>query len=106
MAEFQAAMSTPGTWSVGDNRFDEDGKNPKRLSFFLPLDSVHAFAQHLMNMADTPSLHKEGNTWDYQAQEKVRVQGIYLNMNGKEGSDGAFGNINPKKLEVAAEAPF
>ena len=106
MANFDPALPKQGTWSVGNNRYDEEGKNPKQLTIFLPLESVHAFANHLMNMADDNSKVKKGKVYNYQTQQKDEVDGIYLNLKGREGSDGAFGNINPAKLNAGASADF
>lgn len=104
MPEFNPALPKQGTWSVGDNRYDEGGKNPKQLTVFLPLESVHAFANHLMNMADDNSKVKKGKVYNYETQQKDEVDGIYLNLKGKAGNDGAFGNINPAALN-SGDAP-
>ena len=104
MADFNPALPKQGTWSVGDNKYDQDGKNPKQLTVFLPLESVHAFANHLMNMADDNSKVKKGKVYNYATQQKDEVDGIYLNLKGKAGNDGAFGNINPAALN-SGEAP-
>lgn len=120
MPEFTPALPKPCKWSVGDNRFDEDGKSPKSLTLFIPLDSVHALCNHLMTMADIKELHKDGKVWNYEtyallvkegmspedAMPKANqsVKGIYLNCKGKDGEYGAYGNINPKK--IAQELPF
>ena len=104
MPDFNPALPKQGTWSVGENKYDQDGKNPKQLTFFLPLESVHAFANHLMNMADDNSKVKKGKVYNYATQQKDEVDGIYLNLKGKAGNDGAFGNINPAALN-SGEAP-
>ena len=104
MPEFNPALPKQGTWSVGENRYDEGGKNPKQLTVFLPLESVHAFANHLMNMADDNSKVKKGKVYNYETQQKDEVDGIYLNLKGKAGNDGAFGNINPAALN-SGDAP-
>ena len=104
MADFNPALPKQGTWSVGDNKYDQDGKNPKQLTVFLPLESVHAFANHLMNMADDNSKVKKGKVYNYATQQKDEVDGIYLNLKGKAGNDGAFGNINPAALN-SGDAP-
>lgn len=97
-SSFTPALPKPGSWSVNDNKFDTDGKNPKQLMVFLPLESVYALAQHLMTLAETPDKVKEGSTYNYKTQDKEKVKGIYLNFNGKEGETGAFGSINPAKI--------
>ena len=104
MADFNPALPKQGTWSVGDNKYDQDGKNPKQLTVFIPVESVHAFANHLMNMADDNSKVKKGKVYNYATQQKDEVDGIYLNLKGKAGNDGAFGNINPAALN-AGETP-
>ena len=104
MPDFNPALPKQGTWSVGENKYDQDGKNPKQLTVFLPLESVHAFANHLMNMADDNSKVKKGKVYNYATQQKDEVDGIYLNLKGKAGNDGAFGNINPAALN-SGEAP-
>ena len=93
MADFKPQLPKQGKWSVGDNRFNEDGKNPKQLSFFIPEESIDAFARYVQNLRAT-SL-KAGKCYNYSTQQNEEVQGVYLNFKGKEGSDGAFGNINP-----------
>ena len=107
MPDFQPALPKQGTWSLGENRYDEGGKNPKQLTIFIPLESVHAFANHLMNMADDNSKVKKGKVYNYETQQKDEVDGIYLNLKGKSGSDnGAFGNINPASLNAGETAGF
>lgn len=104
MSDFTPAFPKPCKWSVGDNQYDQEGKNPKKLSVFIPLDSVHAFCNHLMTMADDQQLHKDGKVYNFQTKANESVKGIYLNCNGKDGDYGAYGNINPKK--IAQELPF
>ena len=107
MADFQAALPKVIKWSVGENRFDTDGKAPKSLSLFVPLESVHAFAQYLMNLADDTAKAKAGKVWDYSTQSEVEVQGVYISAKGREGRDGgAFGNINPAANAPTAEISF
>lgn len=103
-SSFTPALPKPGSWSVNNNSFDTDGKSPKQLMVFIPLDSVYALAQHLMALADNPDKVKEGFTYNFINQKKERVQGIYLNFNGREGETGAFGNIYPAKIEQCS--PF
>ena len=50
MAEFKAQLPKQGKWSVGDNKYDEDGKNPKSLSIFIPEESIDAFARYIQNL--------------------------------------------------------
>lgn len=110
-SDFHPALPKPVKWSTGENRFDQTGKNPTSLSLFVPLESVHAFANYLMNLADDDSRHKSGKIWDYSAKAEVEVPGIYINGKGRDGRDGgAFGTINPAstKADAAAlnEVPF
>ena len=99
MSDFKAAMPLPGSWSVENNRFDEEGRNPKRLSLFIPLDSIPAFAQYVMAAGDDTARHKEGKTYDYNSKENVKVPGVYLNFNGTDGDYGPLGRINPRAIE-------
>ncbi len=99
MSDFTPALPKPCKWSVGDNQYDHEGKNPKKLSVFIPLDSVHAFCNHLMTMADDKQLHKDGKVYNFEAKASESVKGIYLNCNGKDGDHGPFGNIITKKLK-------
>ena len=57
-----------------------------------------------MNMADDNSKVKKGKVYNYETQQKDEVDGIYLNLKGKAGNDGAFGNINPAALN-SGDAP-
>ena len=98
MAEFNAALPSVIKWSVGQNKYDEDGSNPKLLTLFIPKKSIAAFAAHMAAMAIDPDKVKTGKIWDYTANEEVEVEGIYLNAKGKAGQYGDFGNINPVSL--------
>ena len=104
MTDFKPAMPKPGKWAVGDNRFDENGKYPKTLSLFLPLESVPAFCSHLVSLADDEKKHKEGDTFNYTTMSKEKCVGIYLNFNGRQSEYGAFGNINP--AQIKQELPY
>ena len=112
MAEFKAALPSVIKWSVGDNQYDEDGSNPKSLSLFIPNASISALAAHLQLMAADPGKLKRGKIWDYNRNEEVEVEGVYLNAKGKSGDYGDFGNINPKAIGSAptqalpADLPF
>lgn len=55
MNDFHAAIPFPIKWAVNPNKFDEKGKNPVQLGLFIPTESVVAFAQYLMDMADDQS---------------------------------------------------
>ena len=98
MPEFNSQLPKQGKWSVGENKFDEDGKNPKTLSIFIPEESIDSFARYLQNMR---SKLKPGKTYNYQTQENEEVQGIYLNFKGKSGEYGDYGNINPANNDNA-----
>jgi hypothetical protein len=100
--DFQPALPRAIEWTVGENRYDRDGKNPRQLSVFVPLEAAHAMAQHLMNLADDTSKHSSRQVWDHASKGKIEVQGFYLNGNGRDGAYGSFGTINPKALAPAA----
>ena len=112
MADFKAALPSVIKWSVGENKYDEDGSNPKSLSLFIPADSIDALAAHLAAMAADSEKLKTGKIWDYNKNEEVQVSGVYLNAKGKSGEYGDFGNINPVSLGNAptqalpADLPF
>ena len=96
MPEFQAALPKQLKWSVGDNRYDTDGKNPKSLSLFIPIESVEAFARYVAALSTDPDKIKKGKIWNYSTQSEEEVDGIYINGKGRDGRDGgAYGNINP-----------
>ncbi|MEL0332169.1 MAG: hypothetical protein VW982_08145 [Candidatus Poseidoniales archaeon] len=106
MPEFTPALPKQATWSLGDNKYDDNGKNPKQLTVFIPLESVHSFANHLMNMADDPNKVKTGKVYNYDTKATEEVDGIYLNYKGKQGEYGAFGNINPAALNSGETPAF
>jgi len=106
MSDFQAALPKVIKWSVGDNQYDTEGKNPKRLTLGIPVESVPAFCNHLMALADDEANHKTIKVWDYQAREQVEVSGITINAKGREGSYGPYGNINPAQTTASQQAPF
>ena len=49
MPEFKPALPKQGKWSVGENRYDEEGQNPKSLSIFIPEDSIDGFCRYVQN---------------------------------------------------------
>jgi hypothetical protein len=106
MPEFHPALPKIIKWSVGNNRFDQDGKFPKSLSVFVPLESVEAFGRYLAAEATNPEKIRKGKVWDYSLNAEVEVEGIYLNAKGKAGNDGAFGNINPAATTNDVEPAF
>ena len=98
MSDFKAALPAVIKWSVGENKYDEDGSNPKTLSLFIPSASISALAAHLQKMAADTDKLKTGKIWDYNSKAEVEVEGVYLNAKGKSGQYGDFGNINPAAL--------
>ncbi len=102
MADFKAALPKPGSWSVGESQFDEGGKY---LKLSIPLESVHELCGHLMAMADDVSKQKTIKVWNYNTQSAEEVTGIVFTAKGKDGQYGAFGQVNPQKIEVTSE-PF
>ena len=103
MSDFQAALPHVIKWDVKDNRFDDKEKFPKSLSLFIPQASITALAQHLNAMAADSEKLRAAKIWDYDNNQEVEVQGVYLNAKGKDGEFGLFGNINPALL--AANPP-
>jgi len=108
MADFIPALPVPGKWNIYENGPD-DQYNPggKKLQLKIPVESIPAFCQHLMNLADDPAKHKETQIYDYQAREKKPVTVIVAYFGakpGQEDDEGWYGNINPKALK-APEAP-
>lgn len=104
MNDFHPALPRPLKWSTGENRYDQTGKNPTSMALFVPLESVHAFANYLMNLADDESRHKVAKLWDYEQKAEVEVTGIYVNGKGRDGRDGSFGTINPQSTKVDGKA--
>ena len=102
-SDFQAALPQVIKWDVKDNRFEDKEKYPKALSLFIPQESIAAFAQHLTAMAADSEKLRAAKIWDYDNNQEVEVQGVYLNAKGKTGEYGDFGNINPALL--AANPP-
>ena len=98
MADFNPALPIQLKWSVNENKFDDNGKNPLALSIFIPAESAFALAQLIMDSAEDSAKTKTAKVWDYTKNEEVEVQGFYINGKGKPGRDGdgsSFGNINP-----------
>ena len=97
-SDFQAALPFPIKWSVNENKFDDNGKNPLALSIFIPAESAFAVAQLIMDSAEDQSKSNQAKVWDYETQTEREVTGFYINGKGKPGRDGdgsSFGNINP-----------
>jgi len=109
MADFNPALPTPGKWNVYENDADHQ-YNPggKRLQLKIPIESIPAFCQHLMNLADDPSKHREIQVWDFEAREVKTVTAISAGFNakpGKEDDEGWYGNINPPAHKAPATQP-
>jgi hypothetical protein len=100
MADFNPALPIQLKWSVNENKFDDNGKNPLALSLFIPAESAFALAQLIMDSAEDSAKTKTAKVWDYTKNEEVEVQGFYINGKGKQGRDGdrtSYGSINPAK---------
>ena len=100
MSDFNPALPVQLTWSVNENRFDDNGKNPLALSLFVPAESAFALAQLIMDSAEDSSKAKTAKVWDYETQTEKEVTGFYINGKGKPGRDGdrtSYGSINPAK---------
>lgn len=102
MPEFQPQLPRPIKWSVGENRYDTEGKQPRSISVFIPLESINAFHSYIDAVAADPQKVKTGKVWDYTEQKEVQVEGIYINGKGRIGQGGDYGTINPA---AAAPAP-
>ena len=102
--QFQPALTHQIKWSVGENKYNEDGKNPKQLTLTIPVDSIIDLSNHLMALRDDPSKVKDGKIWNYEKNEEEVVDVVFINAKGKEGQYGDFGNINPQKIDT--EIPF
>ena len=100
MSDFNPALPVQLKWSVNENRFDDNGKNPLALSLFIPAESAFALAQLIMDSAEDSSKAKTAKVWDYETQTEKEVTGFYINGKGKPGRDGdrtSYGSINPAK---------
>tara|TARA_Y100001963_G_scaffold83146_1_gene115248 strand:- start:757 stop:1086 length:330 start_codon:yes stop_codon:yes gene_type:complete len=102
--EFNPALQYPIKWQVAENRFDEDGKNPRQLSLAIPIESIPGLCNYLMSLEEDTSKHKEGKVWDFENNEEVEIDVVYINAKGKSGQYGDFGNINPTMPKK--ELPF
>tara|TARA_B100001063_G_scaffold172227_1_gene161391 strand:+ start:658 stop:1032 length:375 start_codon:yes stop_codon:yes gene_type:complete len=109
MADFIPALPVSGKWSIYENDADHQW-NPggKRLVLRIPLESVPAFCQHLMNLADDPAKHKEMEVWDFDTKENKTYTAIAAGFNakpGKEDNDGWYGTISPQAHKAPATQP-
>lgn len=98
MSDFIAATTHQIKWSVEQNRFDKDGKNPKKLSLFISKDSILEFASYLQRLAGETDRIKTGKIWDFVNREEIQVEGFYLNGKGKPGQYGDHGSINLQQI--------
>ena len=108
--KFVPALTHPIRWQVQDNKYDPNGANPKRIVFKIPLESIPDFCAHLMNKADNPANHKNGKVYDYASKQEVEVVVIEISGKGKvsqfdEDGFGAWGTINPQKIDPPAPSP-
>ena len=58
MADFVPALTHQIKWSVGENRFDTEGKQPKQLSLFITKQSILELASYLQRLAGESSTAK------------------------------------------------
>ena len=105
-------------WEVGENRFDKDGQNPKKMSIFISKDSILEFASYLQRLAGETDRIRTGKVWDFTNREEIEVEGFYLNGKGKTSQYGDFGAINLQQIpasdrntatqqeQVPADLPF
>ena len=98
-------MPKPGRWAISDNKYDENGKNPKTLALSIPVESVHAFCNHLMNLADEQGKYKKAKVWNFDKNEAEEVDALILYFNGKDGQYGPWGHIKPCVEDSAGDAP-
>ena len=109
MSEYIPALPVNGKWSVYENGPDHEYKpNGKRLVLKIPVESVAAFAQYLMTLADDTSKHKDMQVWNRDTKELKSHKCINVGFNAKDGAtdaDGWYGSIAPAALTppVAAE---
>tara|TARA_R100000030_G_C3185492_1_gene107021 strand:- start:14 stop:397 length:384 start_codon:yes stop_codon:yes gene_type:complete len=108
MSEYIAALPVNGKWSVYENGPDHEYRpNGKRLVLKIPVESVAAYAQYLMTLADDTSKHKDMNVWDFAAKQSKSVKCINVSHNAKDGAtddDGWYGSIAPAALTPPAAA--
>jgi len=83
MPEFNPALPKQVKWSVGENKYDTDGKTPKSLSLFIPIESAEAFARYINATATDPDKIKKGKVWDYSLQ--AEVEGLFPPSRGRSG---------------------
>jgi len=106
MADFVPALTHQIKWSVGENRFDTEGKQPKQLSLFVTKQSILELASHLTKLAGETDRIKTGKVWDFAKKEEVEVEGFYLNGKGQTGQYGDFGSINLQQIPSKTNVDF
>ena len=107
--DFNPALRNPIKWTVSENNYDENGKNPRQLSLAIPIDSIPDFINYLMALEADTSKHKPGKVWDFSNNEEKEVDVVWINAKGKAGQYGDLGNINPQRIEPSGsseELPF
>ena len=98
MSDFIPATTHQIKWSVGENRFDKDGKQPKQMSIFISKDSILELSAYLQRLANESDRIKSGKVWDFTNKEEIEVDGFYLNGKGQSGQYGDFGSINLQQI--------
>lgn len=101
-SSFVPALTHQIKWSVGENRFDKDGKQPKQLSLFVSKDSILELASYLQRLAGETDRIKSGKVWDFVNKEEIEVDGFYLNGKGQTGQYGDFGAINLQQISATS----
>ena len=102
---FDLALSYPVSYSVQDNKYDNNDKFPKMGKLTIPIESAYEFAQHIMSLCDNEKYHKDITVYDMNTNEKIPTKGVVIWGKGKVGnfdqdSYGAYGSFNPKKAEI------
>ena len=106
MADFVPALTHQIKWSVGENRFDTEGKQPKQLSLFVTKQSILELASYLKKLASESDRIKTGKVWDFAKKEEIEVEGFYLNGKGQTGQYGDFGSINLQQIPSKTNVDF
>ena len=109
-SSFVPATTHQIKWSVGENRFDKDGKQPKQLSLFVSKESILELASYLQRLAGETDRIKPGKVYDFVNKKEIEVEGFYLNGKGQSGQYGDFGAINLQQItatnrNVPTQAP-
>ena len=110
MPDFNPALPLGGKFNIYTNS-EEDRYNPggHALRLQIPVQSVAAYAQYLMDLADNPENHKDVMFYDFGARQKVSAKAITVYHKGRVSDvdeEGWYGNINPAKPKPpAGQAP-